>query len=151
MTTRTKTTRVPYTAQQMFDLVADVERYPEFLPWCTALRVLRRGEDGAARTLLAEMIVAYKVFRERFKSEVRLDTEAGVIDVAYNDGPFSTLTNQWKFINEEDGGSTVVFYIDAEFNNPILRTLAHTVFEKAFARMSEAFIARADALYGSTA
>ncbi len=148
MTSRTTSTDIPYSAAQMFDLVADVERYPEFLPWCIALRMLNSDLSDAGGKLRAEMIVSYKVFRERFKSDVALDAAAKKIDVHYLDGPFQRLHNQWRFEDRADGGSTIHFFIEFEFRNIVLQSTARVVFEKAFARMSEAFVARADDLYG---
>lgn len=148
MTEKRTTTQVPYAAGQMFDLVADVEKYPEFLPWCVALRVLQNSAVGGQGGLTAEMIVAYKVFRERFRSKVFLDRAAGTIDAEYMDGPFRSLQNHWRFIDKPEGGSVIEFEIAFEFKNFVLQATAHTVFEKAFARMSEAFVKRADEVYG---
>ncbi len=148
MTSRTTSTEVPHSAAQMFDLVADVEKYPEFLPWCIGLRLLKTPEEASGGPLLAEMIVAYKVFRERFKSEVMLDVAGKEIEAQYIDGPFRHLRNRWRFEDKPDGGSIVHFFIEFEFRNILLQTTARTVFEKAFARMSEAFVARANDLYG---
>lgn len=144
MTARRTTTEVPYSAAEMFALVADVERYPDFIPWCVALRVVERGEG----TLLADMVVAYKVFRERFRSRVTLDRDARRITATYVDGPFRTLRNEWSFRDREGGGSTIDFLIDFEFRNFILQATAQQVFDKAFARMADAFVARAKAVYG---
>lgn len=144
MTARRTTTEVPYSAAEMFALVADVERYPDFIPWCVALRVAERGEG----TLLADMVVAYKVFRERFRSRVTLDRDARRITATYVDGPFRTLRNDWSFRDREGGGSTIDFLIDFEFRNFILQATAQQVFDKAFARMADAFVARAKAVYG---
>lgn len=148
MTERRTSTGVPYTAQQMFDLVADVEKYPEFLPWCVALRVLRRDIDERGGLLLAEMVVAYAVFRERFRSEVNLDVPGKRIDVYYLDGPFERLQNEWRFEDRPEGGSTIHFFIAFEFHNLLLQTAARAMFDRAFARMSEAFIRRAEDVYG---
>lgn len=148
MTERRTRTAVPYSARQMFDLVADVEKYPEFLPWCVALRVLNRHMEADGGTLFAEMVVAYKVFRERFRSEVLLDAMSKRIDVYYIDGPFERLHNNWRFADLPEGGSIVDFYIQFEFHSLVLQATARAVFEKAFARMSEAFIRRADEIYG---
>lgn len=144
MTWRRTTTEVPYSAAEMYALVADIERYPDFIPWCVALRVVERGET----TLLADMVVAYRVFRERFRSRVTLDPAAGRITAEYVDGPFRMLKNEWSFRDRESGGSIVDFLIDFEFRSLILQATAQTVFEKAFARMSDAFVARAKAVYG---
>lgn len=149
MTERRTTTEVPYSAAQMFDLVADIERYPEFLPWCAALRIIKREGDAAKGTLTADMVVAYRVFRERFKSRVLLDRAAGRIDVDYMDGPFRSLQNHWRFTDRPEGGSLIDFEIAFEFGNFILQATARNVFDKAFARMSEAFVMRADVIYSA--
>ncbi len=151
MTARRTTTEVPYSAAEMFALVADVERYPEFIPWCVALRIVERGVERGEGTLLADMVVAYKVFRERFRSRVTLDPSAGRITATYVDGPFRTLRNEWAFEDRPDGGSTIDFLIDFEFRNFILQATAQQVFEKAFSRMADAFVGRATKIYGERA
>jgi coenzyme Q-binding protein COQ10 len=134
----------------MFDLVADVERYPEFIPHCLALRVVSREVvDGTGR-MEADMVVAYRAFRERFRSRVDLDRTRLSIDVDYVEGPFRRLANHWRF-RDAPGGSEVDFIIDFEFRNIILQATAAAVFERAFARMSEAFVARAAVVYGARA
>ncbi len=148
MTNRCTTTEVPYTARQMFDLVADVERYPEFLPWCAALRIVERDVEDGQGTLTADMVAAYSVFRERFRSRVTLDIENMRIHASYVDGPFRNLENHWRFVDQPDGGSIVEFEIDFEFRNILLQATAQAVFDKAFARMSEAFVKRAHEVYG---
>lgn len=148
MTAARTQTSVPYTANEMFALVADVERYPEFIPWCLALRVVARDTGPEFAWLTADMVVAYKVFRERFRSHVTLDREHLAIDVQYVDGPFRTLRNQWRFSDYAEGGSSIDFSIDFEFRNVILQATAASVFEKAFSRMSEAFVSRASLVYG---
>jgi len=132
----------------MFDLVADVDQYPVFLPWCVALRVIKKDIDDGQGTLTADMIVAYKVFREKFRSKVTLDRAHYAIDVCYQDGPFKNLENRWRFIDQPDGGSVIDFEIIFEFKNFILQAAAQAVFDKAFSRMSEAFVTRADEIYG---
>lgn len=143
MTSRHTKTEVPYTADQMFALVADVETYPEFLPWCVGLRIVERGPAKVT----ADMIVAYKVFRERFRTQVTLDRADKHIDVAYVDGPFRTLENRWRFTDKPEGGSVIDFDIEFEFKNFLLQATAQAVFDKAFARMSEAFVKRAGEIY----
>ena len=144
MTSRHTQTEVPYSADQMYELVADVERYPEFLPWCVGLRIIERGDAK----ITADMIVAYKVFRERFRSRVTLDQDEKQINVAYVDGPFSNLENRWRFTDKPEGGSVIDFEIEFEFKNFLLQATAQAVFDKAFARMSEAFVKRAHEVYG---
>ena len=146
MTSRHTQTEVPYSAEQMFALVADVERYPEFLPWCVGLRIIERTEEA----LTADMIVAYKVFRERFRSKVVLDPEGKRIEAAYVDGPFRNLQNHWRFTDKPEGGSVIDFEIEFEFKNFLLQATAQAVFDKAFSRMSEAFVTRAHEVYGSS-
>ncbi|MFQ5562269.1 MAG: type II toxin-antitoxin system RatA family toxin [Parvularculaceae bacterium] len=149
MTTRRTRSDVPYSAAQMFDLVADVERYPEFLPWCVGLRVVKHDITNGSGTITTDMIVAYKMFREQFRTHDRFDREAKVIEVDYANGPFRHLHNVWRFEDREEGGSTVDFEISFEFRNVLLQATAKAVFEKAFARMSEAFIERANEIYGA--
>ena len=152
MTNKRIETKVPYSAAQMFDLVADVDQYPDFLPWCAALRVVEReaGEDGRG-TVVADMVVAYRMFRERFRSRVALDRPARAIDVAYVSGPFRELGNRWRFRDLPEGGSVVDFEIDFELKNFFLQATAQAVFDAVFSRMSGAFIERAHVVYGGDA
>jgi coenzyme Q-binding protein COQ10 len=133
----------------MFALVADVERYPEFLPWCVALRIADRREEGEIEFLTCDMVVAYKVFREKFRSRVRLDRAERQIDVVYVDGPFRSLKNDWAFRDSPHGGSVVDFSIEFQFRSPLLQATAQAVFERAFLKMLEAFIERARSVYGA--
>lgn len=133
----------------MFALVADIERYPEFLPWCVALRIVGRRSEGDFEYLTSDMIVAYRVFREKFRSLVRLDHANCRIDVDYVDGPFRSLKNGWAFRAKPDGGSIVDFSIAFEFRSFVLQATAQAVFERAFLRMSEAFVERAKSVYGN--
>jgi coenzyme Q-binding protein COQ10 len=133
----------------MFDLVADVEHYPEFVPLCTGLRVRSRRPDGHGReTLIAEMSVGYKMIRERFTSRVTLDKPRLRVVVEYIDGPFSHMENIWTFRDvPEPGRSLVCFFIDYEFRSRTLGTLMGSMFDAAFRRFSQAFEDRADQLY----
>jgi coenzyme Q-binding protein COQ10 len=143
------TTRiVPHSAQQMFDLVADVARYPEFVPMCTALKV-RRSTTGVngSEVLLADMSIGYKMIRENFTSRVALDRKAMKILVEYVDGPFSHLENRWSFVPTPQG-CEVEFDIDYAFRSRTFQMLVGTVFDTVVRKMIEAFEARADALYG---
>ena len=142
--------RVRHRSDQMFDLVADVERYPEFVPLCTGLRVRSRRPDAHGReTLLAEMSVGYKMIRERFTSRVLLDKPRLRVVVEYIDGPFSHLENIWTFRDEpEPGRSLVTFFIDYEFRSRTLGVLMGTMFDAAFRKFAEAFEQRADTIYG---
>ena len=143
MPTHAETRHLPYTPEQLYELVAGVERYPEFLPWCKASRVTRRDGD----VFFADIIVAFKVFRERFTSRVRLIPKTGV-DVEYIDGPFRYLNNHWRFEASEEGGCIVDFYVDFEFRSRVLQKLIGLLFEEAVRRMVGAFESRAEQLYG---
>ncbi|MFO1187961.1 MAG: type II toxin-antitoxin system RatA family toxin [Alphaproteobacteria bacterium] len=139
--------RLPYKPDQVFDLVADIERYPDFLPWCEALKVLSRETSGHTELLVAEMTVGFNVYRERFKTEVTLDRAARRISIRYLKGPFKRLENDWRF--EPDGeGTRVDFDIAYEFRSPALQMLVGFFFEEALRRLVAAFDARAAALYG---
>jgi coenzyme Q-binding protein COQ10 len=142
------TRRVRHPADKMFDLVADVERYPEFVPLCQSLRVRRRtsGRDGS-EVLLCDMAVGYRAIREKFTSRVALDRPRSQIRVEYVEGPFSYLDNTWDFVDEGQG-SRVEFFIDYEFRSRILATLMGSMFDVAFKRFTQAFEARADVVYG---
>ena len=143
--------RVPFSARQMFDLVADVEKYPEFLPLCEALRVRRRMRDGEGREeLVANMEVGYKAIRESFTSQVTLDPAANRILVTYLDGPFSHLDNRWTF-HQLEQGSDIDFLIDYEFRNIVLQMLMGAMFDTAFRRFADAFEARAREVYARPA
>jgi coenzyme Q-binding protein COQ10 len=141
--------RVQHSAADMFDLVADVEKYPEFVPLCQALRVRKRtaGTEGT-ETLVADMTVAYKVMRETFVSRVTLDRPSLKIRVEYLDGPFSTLDNRWTFTPAGEATCEVEFFIAYEFKSRVLGMLMGAMFEAAFRRFAEAFERRADAVYG---
>jgi coenzyme Q-binding protein COQ10 len=139
--------RVAHSADQMFALVIDVEAYPEFLPLCTGLRVLRRSQDGSKAILLAEMQIGYKAIRERFTTRVTCDPASHHVLVEYVDGPFRYLTNSWAFEDHEDGGCQVNFHIDYEFKSRMLGVLMGAMFDQAFRRFADAFERRADRLY----
>lgn len=138
---------VPFSREQMFDLVADVEKYPEFLPFCSALTVRRRTEDGEGRpVIIADMTVGYKSINERFTSRVTLDRPAMKILVEYIDGPFRFLENRWSFV--EDGQSSAIdFFISYEFKSRILAAVAGAVFDRIFRMFTHAFEERARAVY----
>ena len=142
----TNVRRVPFTPRQMFDLVADVERYPEFLPMCDSLTVLSR--DG--NVLNARMGVGYKAITESFTCRVTLQPDDLAILVEYLDGPFRRLENRWRFL-PAPGGADVDFYVDYEFRSPLLAILMGVMFDKAFRQFSAAFEARAAKVYGRTA
>ncbi len=133
----------------MFNLVADVERYPEFVPLCKSLRVRRRVTDEhGLEILVADMEVGYRAINERFTSRVTLDPAKQKIRAEYIDGPFSQLENVWTFRDEGENCSLVEFFIVYEFRNRILSALMGSMFDAAFRKFSAAFEARADAIYG---
>jgi len=134
---------LPHTQEQLFDLVADIEKYPAFLPWCVGVRVRRREET---RTL-ADMVIGYKMFRERFTSLVTTDRPRR-IDVEYFDGPFKHMNNHWIFRPHGENACEIDFYIDFEFRSKVLQTLIGAVFNEAVRRMVSAFEKRAAELYG---
>lgn len=143
MPTHAEQRRLPYTAQQMFDLVADVGAYPQFLPWCVAARVKSKSDVE----IVADLIIGFKMVRERFTSKVTLNTPSR-IDVTYVDGPFQYLNNHWKFSPTEDGGCQIDFHVDFEFRSKMLQRLIGVLFNEAVRRMVAAFEARAVSLYG---
>ena len=140
--------RVQHRAEQMFDLVADVERYPEFVPLCTSLRVRNRRPDRQGReTLIADMSVGYKMIRERFTSRVVLDKPRLRVVVEYIDGPFSHMENIWTFRDQPDARSLVTFFIDYEFRSRTLGALMGSMFDAAFRKFAQAFEERANAIF----
>ena len=145
------TRRVKHSADQMFDLVADVERYPEFLPLCESLTIRSRKERDGKELLIADMTVGYKAIRETFTTQVLLNRAERAIDVKYIDGPFRYLDNRWRFEPLPDGGCSVHFFIDYEFKSRILGALMGSMFDRAFRMFTEAFEKRADAIYGGAA
>ncbi|MBW6525664.1 type II toxin-antitoxin system RatA family toxin [Sphingomonas sp. RHCKR7] len=145
MPKHSETRRLPYSPEQMFDLVADVRRYPEFLPWVTAMRVRRDGETET----LADMIVGFKGLRETFTSKVA-KARPDMIRVEYVDGPLKYLHNDWRFRPAGEGGSLVDFTVDFAFKNRMFEMLAGQVFGVALRRMIGAFEERARALYGDS-
>ena len=141
--------RVRHTAANMFDLVADVERYPEFVPLCRALTVKSRTpKEGDVEVLIADMTVAYKVVRETFTSRVTLDRPNLSILVEYLSGPFSHLQNRWNFRPVNEHACDVEFFIAYEFRSRVLAALMGTMFDAAFRRFAAAFEQRADQVYG---
>lgn len=134
---------LPYQPEQLYDLVAGVEHYPAFLPWCKAARITQR--DG--QVFYADLVIAFKVFRERFSSRVRLDPKKK-IHVEYINGPFRYLNNHWEF-KEAEGGCIVDFYVDFEFRSRMLQRLIGLLFNEAVSRMVAAFETRAKQLYGN--
>jgi coenzyme Q-binding protein COQ10 len=141
--------RVRHSAEHMFDLVADVEKYPKFVPLCAALRVKTRAAMGDGNTVMvADMTVAYKMIRQTFTSRVTLDRPGLKIVVEYLDGPFKRLQNRWTFYPALGGTCGVEFYIDYEFRSRTLALLMGAMFDTAFRKFAVAFEARADEVYG---
>ena len=141
MPTHHETRFLPQTAEQLFDLVSDVDDYPNFLPWCVALRVTSRNDNE----IRADMVVGFKMLREKFTSRVTL-TPKERIDVEYLDGPFRYLENRWLFI-DKDGGCEIDFFIDFEFQSRLLRKIMEPLFHEAVRRMVRAFEKRATERY----
>jgi coenzyme Q-binding protein COQ10 len=131
----------------MYDLVADVARYPEFLPWTAAARIKSRDDKGDHTVMDADLVISFKVFRERFTSRVVLWPEAKKIDTEYLDGPFKYMKSNWAF-RDVEGGCEVEFFVDFEFRNAILQKIIGVVFNEAMQRVVKAFEKRAQALYG---
>jgi coenzyme Q-binding protein COQ10 len=144
--------RVRHSAQQMFDLVADVERYPEFVPLCKSLKIRQRtAKPDGTEIVIADMTVSFKLVREAFTSRVTLDRPNLKIVVEYLQGPFSNLENRWSFEPKSDTACDVGFYISYEFKSRMLAMLMGTMFDTAFQRFAAAFEKRADAVYGKRA
>jgi len=141
--------RVAHTADQMFDLVADVERYPEFVPLCQQLKIRQRtpGPDGT-EIVIADMTVSFKLVREAFTSRVTLDRANLTIMVEYLKGPFSRLENRWSFEPRSETVCDVGFFLSYEFKSRMLAILMGSMFDTAFKRFAAAFEKRADAVYG---
>jgi len=134
---------LPYAPEQLFSLVADIERYPEFLPWCVGARIKERRPD----LIVADLIIGFRMFRERFTSRVSLDRPRR-IDVEYAEGPFRYLNNHWTFTSDPKG-CRVDFFVDFEFRSRLLQRLIEVLFSEAVRRMVGAFEKRARDLYGA--
>jgi coenzyme Q-binding protein COQ10 len=142
------TRRVRHRADQMFDLVADVERYPEFVPLCHSLKVRQRTTDAEGReVIVADMTVSFKLVRESFTSRITLDRPNLKILVEYLRGPFSKLENRWTFTAKGEDACDVGFFIAYEFKSRMLAMLMGAMFDAAFQRFAAAFEARADVIY----
>jgi coenzyme Q-binding protein COQ10 len=143
--------RVPHSAAEMFDLVADVERYPEFVPLCKSLKIRQRTpKPDGTEIIVADMIVSFKLVREAFTSRVTLDRSNLKILVEYLRGPFSNLENRWSFEPKSNDTCDVSFFISYEFKSRVLAMLMGTMFDTAFQRLAGAFEKRADAIYGKS-
>ena len=142
MPIHTEKRHLAHTPEQMFELVKDIEKYPEFLPWCMGTRI-RSHEDNE---ILADMVIGYKLFREKFTSRVTL-TKPKRIDVVYSKGPFKYLNNHWIFLSEHDGTCTVDFFVDFEFRSKLMQNIIGVVFNEAVKVMVQAFEKRANFIY----
>lgn len=145
MPTHAEKKKLPYTKEQLFTLVADVERYPEFLPWCLAARIKQRGDN----VFWADLVIGFKMVKERFTSRVEL-TAPDRVDVSYSEGPFKHMNTHWIFIEDSDGSGTWIdFYVDFEFRSPLLQKIIGFLFSEAVSKMVAAFEKRAESLYGN--
>ena len=151
MPTHTEKRVLPYTPEELFDLVRDIEKYPEFLPWCKELHIQKREPKGREEILLADMVVGFKIFRERFTSRVIarpcLNDLPYRIDVMYLEGPFKFLKNHWVF-NSTKNGTEIDFFVNFEFRNIIMEKVIGIVFTEAVDKMVNAFEDRAHTVYG---
>lgn len=149
MTSHSETRHMPYAPQQMYDLVADVANYPEFLPWCAAARIRKQDPTDYGTLMEADLVISFKVFRERFTSRVELREAENRILTEYVDGPFKFLKSEWTFRPASQGGSEIGFSVDFEFRNMILQRAIGLVFNQAMQRIVTAFEDRAHHLYGT--
>lgn len=138
---------VNHSANDMFALVADIEKYPEFVPMCEALTIRDTRERDGKTLLVADMTAGYKAIKETFTSQVLLRPDEMIIEAKYIDGPFKHLDNRWTFIEGDDHSSIIDFYIDYSFKNPALGLLMGSMFERAFAKFTQSFEQRADEIY----
>ena len=146
MPTHSETKILKYRPDQMFALVADVDSYPIFLPWCSAARVNSRNIIGDNEVLEADLVISFKVFRESFASRVELWNMAKKIDTQYLEGPFKHMKSSWEFV-DTPSGCDVRFFVDFEFKNAILQGIIGVVFNEAMQRIVRAFESRAEMLY----
>ncbi|SER43943.1 coenzyme Q-binding protein COQ10 [Tranquillimonas rosea] len=148
MTTHAETRKLPYTADQMYALVADVESYPQFLPWCAAARIRQTRPIDGGKLMEADLVISFRVFREKFGSKVTLWETEKKIDTEYVDGPFKHMVSNWTFRDLDEGGCEVHFHVDFEFKNRLLQSAAGMFFYDAMQRIVRAFERRAAELYG---
>ena len=139
---------MPYAADRLFDLVADVASYPKFLPWCSDAEVISREAKDGREVMLADLTISFKVHKERFRSEVTLDRAARTIGTRYIDGPFKHMVSEWRFEPASESATDVGFFIDFQFKSRALQMLIGLLFEEAVKRIVSAFESRARALYG---
>lgn len=148
MPKHSETKFLPFTPQQMYDLVGDVANYPKFLPWTAGARIRSVEDKGDHSVMLADLVISFKVFRESFGSRVTLWPERQQIDTSYIDGPFKHLDSTWRF-EEVQGGCNVEFEVDFEFKSKLLQGAAGMFFNEAMTRVVRAFEERAQVLYAS--
>ena len=140
---------MPYSAPEMYALIADVAAYPQFLPWCSGARIrARKPQPDGSEILEADLVISFKLFRERFGSRVTLRPAERRIDVAYLDGPFRYLNNHWRFDPVDETHCDVDFFVDFEFRSKTLQAIIGVVFNEAMRRIVRAFEDRAATLYG---
>ena len=144
MATHSEQRALPHSSEQLFGLVADVEKYPEFLPWCVGARIRSQESD----LLVADLMIGFNGLNEKFTTQVKLDRVAMKIDVIYQDGPFKYLNNRWLFMSKNAGACDLDFFIDFEFKSRFLQALMGPLFGEAVRRMVGAFESRALHLYG---
>jgi coenzyme Q-binding protein COQ10 len=137
---------VAHPPQKLYELVSDIESYPQFLPWVTGVRVRSRGNAGENQVIIADVLISYKMFRETFRSSVTLNPEHRTIDVEYVNGPFKHLDNHWRF-EPTAGGTEVDFAVDFEFRSRMMEKMITGMFDKAVHKIVTAFFDRADELY----
>ena len=147
MPTHAEKRTMPYSAKQMYDLVADIGAYDQFLPWISAVRIRSQENMPDGQIVEADLVVSFKVFRERFGSRVTLQPDLRHIEVEYLEGPFKYLKNHWKFVDQEDG-CEIDFFVDFEFKSRALQAVIGLVFNEAMQRIVRAFEERARTLYG---
>ncbi len=139
----------PFSVGEMFAVVADVEKYPEFVPGCAALKILEQESEGGVDTITAQMLVSFGALREKYTSKVTLNKKESVIEACHIDGPFDHLDTRWRFIPVETG-SEIQFFIDFSFSNQILAAASSYIFDAMARKTTDAFVARAKQLYGGS-
>jgi coenzyme Q-binding protein COQ10 len=139
---------LPFKPDEIFELVGDVAKYPEFLPWCTGARIREKQKTSTGETMIADLMIGFKMVRERFTSRVVLDRPRR-IDVAYTEGPLKYLNNHWTFTDLPGGGCEIDFFVDFEFRSMILQKIIGVLFNEAVRRMVSAFETRARQIYGA--
>jgi coenzyme Q-binding protein COQ10 len=150
MPTHAETRRMPFSAAQMYNLVADIAEYPKFLPWCSGARIRsRKPQPDGSEIVEVDLVISFKVFRESFGSRVKLRPEQYEIDVAYLEGPFRYLDNHWRFKPVAEDACEVDFFVDFEFRSKTLQIIIGVVFQEAMRRIVRAFEDRANQLYGA--